>query len=254
MNSLLFQLKEFITLSSLLTILLITAVLFYRFQKKKTAKIIFAVTLFLFLLASTYYLPHYLTKNLEETYPVLSDSAIKKIKGNIFIHVLGSGYTPNKNIPPNAQIGLVALGRLAEAIRVYRLLDNAIIVTSGSSHYAGVETQAEVAKNAAIVLGIPAEKIKTLDKATTTKEEANDLANQYGKNLQVIVATDAIHMPRAIRFFKAAGFINPIAAPTNFRAMETEQDYTLKWLPSSSNIALTNWVLHEYLGNIKAAL
>lgn len=254
MNSILFYLKELANVMTVLILILLTAALFYRFQKKKTSKIIFVAALLLLLLTSTGYLPHYLAKKLEEENPPLSIGAIKNIKGKVYIHVLGSGYTTNKNIPPNAQIGLVALGRLAEAIRIYRLLDSAVIVCSGNGPEAAKETQAEVTKNAAVALGIPAERMLELNTPTTTREEANDLIVQYGNNIRLVIATDAIHMPRAMRFFKAAGFINPMAAPTNFKAAQTAEDNFVKWLPSMFNIALTNQVLHEYLGNIKAAL
>lgn len=254
MQSLLYQLKDQVTLMNAFILMLLAALIFYRFQKKRIAKFISVSVLILFLLISTDYLPHYLAKKLEDDYPSLSNAAIKNIKGNVFIHVLGSGYTHNKTIPPNAQIGLVALGRLAEAIRVYRLLDSAVIVCSGNGPGEGKETQAQVTKNAAVVLGIPAGNLVTLNTPTTTLEEADALAKQLGKNKQVIISTDAIHMPRAIRFFKAAGFLNPVAAPTNFKAVEDEEDSSLKWLPSMDNIVLTNQVFHEYLGNIKAIL
>ena len=254
MNSFLFLAKEQITILNVLLSMLIAAAFFYRLQKKKIAKILFISVLISLLLTATNYLPAWLAQKLEKKYPPLSETAIKNIKGKIYIHVLGSGYTTNKNIPPNAQIGLVALGRLAEGIRFYRLLDSALIVCSGNGPKGAKETQAQVTKNAAVVLGIPAERILELNTPFTTREEANDLAAQYGTNIHLVIATHAIHMPRAMRLFKAAGFVNPVAAPTNFKAVETAEDNFVRWLPSMSNIALTNQVLHEYLGNIKTAL
>ncbi len=247
-------LKEAASVLNLFLFMLLAAFIFYRFQKKRTAKFFFISALILLLLTSTNYLPAFLAKKLENKYPPLSEAVIKNIRGKVYIHVLGSGYTANKNIPPNAQIGLVALGRLAEAIRVYRLMDSAVIVCSGNGPKESKETQAQVTKKAAVALGIPAESVLELNTPSTTLEEANDLAAQYGNNIQLVIATDAIHMPRAMRFFKAAGFVNPVAAPTNFKAAETTEDNFIKWLPTMSNVALTNYVLHEYLGNIKAAL
>lgn len=254
MNSLLFHLKGQVTILNLLLVFLIVAAIFYRFQKRRTAKIIFVSTLIIFLLFSTYYLPHYLAQKLEKKYPPLSSTAIKNIKGKVIIHVLGSGYSPNKNFPPNAQIGLIALGRLAEAIRVYRLLDSAVIVCSGNSLVHDIETQAQVTRDAALVLGIPAEHLETLNTPSTTQEEAKALLDQYGKDARVIIATDASHMPRAINFFKAVGFSGLIAAPTNFKVIEAVESNKLKWWPSTNNINLSNVLLHELLGNIKVAL
>jgi uncharacterized SAM-binding protein YcdF (DUF218 family) len=247
-------LKEAASVLNLFLIILLAAFIFFRYKKKGTAKVLFVSAILLLLVTSTNYLPAYLAKKLESKYPPLSEAAIKKIQGKVYIHVLGSGYTSNKNIPPNAQIGLTALGRLAEGIRVYRLLDSAVIVCSGNGPDAAKETQAQVTKNAAVALGIPAENVLELNTPSTTEEEAKDLATQYGNNIRLVVATDAIHIPRAMRFFRKAGFVNLVAAPTNFKAAETQEDNFVKWLPSMSNIALTNQVIHEYLGNIKAVL
>jgi uncharacterized SAM-binding protein YcdF (DUF218 family) len=58
-------------------------------------------------------------------------------------------------------------------------------------------------------------------------------------------------MPRAMRFFKAVGF-SPIAAPTNFRALNGSAGVPIKWCPSEENIYITNRVLHEYFASLKA--
>jgi uncharacterized SAM-binding protein YcdF (DUF218 family) len=60
-------------------------------------------------------------------------------------------------------------------------------------------------------------------------------------------------MPRAIKFFTTEGFA-PIAAPTNYRIHKEGMSYGFKWWPSLGNMGLMDVVLHEYLGNLKAAL
>ena len=55
-------------------------------------------------------------------------------------------------------------------------------------------------------LGVPADKIQMLETPTTTLEEVQAFKDKFGKNKNVIVATDAAHMPRAMQMYKAAGY------------------------------------------------
>jgi uncharacterized SAM-binding protein YcdF (DUF218 family) len=149
-------------------------------------------------------------------------------------------------------LGLTAQGRLAEGIRLFRQIDNSILVTSAGS-LRNKETQAEVARKAAILLGVDSSRIITLNTPNTTMEEAGAIVKLVGTNASVIVVTDAIHMPRAMKFFKAAGLM-PLAAPTNYRIHAAVMGLGIKWWPSLGNIGLMDIVLHEFLGNIKAGL
>ena len=208
--------------------------------------------LFIFLMVSTAYLPQYLAGRLERKYSPLDVSMLKVVKSPIYIHVLGSGYSLDSALPATARLGLTAQGRLAEGIRLYRQINNCILVTSAGS-LRNMETQAAVARNAAILLGVDSSRIAKLGTPNTTLEEAAAIAKLAGKNATVIVVTDAMHMPRAMKFFKAAG-LTPIAAPTNYRIHKEVMGIGIKWWPSIGNISLMDIVLHEYLGNLKAGL
>lgn len=52
---------------------------------------------------------------------------------------------------------------------------------------------------------------------------------------------------------KAEGF-DPIAAPTNYKVNDGPDEYGMKWWPSFDNISLMNYVIHEWLGNLKASI
>lgn len=206
----------------------------------------------IFLLSSTAYLPAYLTRKLERQYAALTSTA--GINGKVYVHVLGSGYSNDTSVPPTSQIGPAATGRVIEGIRVFKMFDSAVMVTSGNAmHALNAPTQAAVTKNAVVELGIPAEKIETLDTPSTTQEEAQAFADKFGRHVPVIVVTDAMHMPRAIKMFKAAG-LSPIAAPTNYKVPDLYYDGAFAWWPALKNIYLSDLLLHEYLGNIKAGL
>ena len=232
--------------------LIILAFIFYRYQKRKTAIFFVSVSALIFLLCSTAYLPNYLADKLERKYPPYADSFNSTDTSKVFIIVLGSGYTLDKRLPATAQIGLGALGRLAEGIRLYRSVKNSTLIFCGHSSL-GLETQAQVTRKAAILLGVDANKIETLDKPSNTQEEAQEAGIRYSRTAKIIIVTDAIHMPRAIRLFRRQGF-NPVAAPTNYKVNEGPDEYGMKWWPSLGNIGLMNYVIHEWLGNLKATI
>ena len=252
MISFLYDLKGQFTLLNGLLVLLISAYFFNRYKKRKVAIVLVSISILIFLLCSTDYLPCYLAAKLEKKYSPINLPIAKNENEKVLIHVLGSGYALDKRLPPTAQLGLVALGRLAEGIRIHRAINNSVIICSGYSSL-GLETQAQVAKKAAIILGVAADQIETLNNPSTTQEEAKELGRLYEKSLKLIIVTDAIHMPRAMDLFRAEGF-NPIAAPTNFKINEGPSQEGMKWWPSLGNIGLMNYVIHESLGNLKASM
>lgn len=252
MLTFLYNLKGQVTLLNGLIALLILAYIFSRYKKKKWALSILSITVLFFLLFSTAYLPNYLAAKLESKYLPIHLPNKNLDTGKVYIHVLGSGYVLDKRLPANAQMGWCGLGRLAEAIRIHRSIKNSVIVCSGYSSL-GLETQAQVTKRAAIVLGVDSTQLVTLNKPSTTQEEARELRKQYGKNITLVIVTDALHMPRAMKMFTDEGF-NPIAAPTNYKVNLGPSQDEIKWWPSFDNIGLMNYVMHEWLGELKAGI
>jgi uncharacterized SAM-binding protein YcdF (DUF218 family) len=164
----------------------------------------------------------------------------------LYIHVLGGGYTLDKQLSSLAQISEASLARLAEGLRIYHLYDSSLLVVSGSVA-SGDESMADVMRRAAISLGVEARRIRVLEGPNTTFEEAQAFANTFGPNSSVIVVTDAVHMPRALAFFKANG-VDPYPAPTNYLVKRNDNDYTLNWIPSAENFLLMDRANREYLG------
>lgn len=225
--------------------------LLYRFNKRKAAKFILISGAVIFYVFSTAWLPRYLAYTLESQYPPLKNIPAFPPGQKVYIHLLGSGYQTDERLPSTAKLCLIAQGRFTEAMRLYRKIPNSVLVCSADGP-AGMPTQAMVAKQAAIDLGADSSRIIMLNDPSTTKEEVQSLAKSVGVGASVIVVTDAVHMPRAIRFFKAGGF-SPVAAPTNFRAIRGSEGVSLKWWPSEENLYITNRVLHEYFASIKGA-
>lgn len=252
MTSFLFHLKGQVTVLNGIFLLCFFAYILYRYNRKRFSRILFITAAVVFLLSSTAYLPDYLTQKLERQYPALLSRPA--VQGKVYIHLLGSGYSTDKSIPASSQLGPAATGRMIEALHVYNMFDSAVLVTSGNAMHAAHEpTQAQVTKNAAMLLGISESRIQTLDSPATTKEEAKAFADRFGTNAAVIVVTDAMHMPRAIKMFQAAG-LSPIAAPTNYKIPDVGYYGAFAWWPAAKHMTLMDLLLHEYFAGIKAGL
>lgn len=232
--------------------LVILAYVLYRYQRQKTARRLLIFSAVLFYAFSTAWLPRYLAFRLETVYPPLKTAPSFSTGQKVYIHLLGSGYQTDKRLPATAKLSHVAQGRFVEAMRLYRAVPNSILVCSANGPE-GAETQAMIARAAAIDMGADSSRVMALNTPSTTKEEAEDLAKAVGTSATVIVVTDAMHMPRAIKLFREAGF-SPTAAPTNFKALNGSEGVAYKWWPSEDNIYITNRLLHEYFAWVKAAL
>lgn len=252
MNLLLNALKGQVNTLNLILLLCILAYLFNKLNKRRTAIAISLAALFFFILTSTAYLPSYLIHRLEDRYPYFNLTSYPHTKDTVFIHSLGGGYTLDEAIGPAAQLSLYSLGRLSEAIRIARSLPNSILVVSGNIS-SGDESLASVSKKTAFALGIDSVRVVMLETPATTQEEALAFVERFGIHQQVIVVTDAVHMPRAITFFKQAG-IQPYPAPTNYFIKKDENPFALRWVPSVENMLLMDRIFRELFGSIKGAL
>ncbi len=236
---------------SILTWIVILSFVLYRFKKRKAAIGFLILGVVLFYAFSTAWLPRYLAYRLEIQYPPLKELPKFSTTQKVYIHLLGSGYQTDKRLPSTAMLGFVAQSRFLEAMRLYRAINNSILVCSADGPV-GEQTQAMIARAAAIEMGADSSRILALNTPSSTKEEAEDLAKAVGTSSTVIVVTDAIHMPRAMKFFRNQGFA-AIAAPANFKALNGSAGVPFKWWPSEDNIYITNRVLHEYFASVKAA-
>jgi len=233
-------------------LLLLAGLLLIWLKKKKSSRILIVISLIWLALISFAPLPKLLCRSLERSYTPLTD--LNSLSNNIDVHimVLGSGHTSDPTLPANNQLSNNALGRLAEGIRLHRLLPGSKLITSG---WQGDDLvpNALVLKRAAELLGISTEDIFTLVTPVNTEEEALCYRSTFGKSHKLIIVTDAIHMPRAILWFRKAG-LNPIAAPTNHLIKHSPNQKSFNFLPSADNINEMESAMHEYIGILWAKL
>lgn len=246
------SLKGQVNALNILLFLFLFSVILFKTRRRSAALIIFGVTSLLFLLMSTAYLPFHLIKRIERTYTPFSHAGFAVDGQQVFIHVLGGGYTYDRKLPAQSQLTSYSLGRLTEGLRLSRLFANSRLVFSGP-RVSGDESMAAIMKNAAVSLGADSSRIALLERARTTKEEALHFVHRYGANVTLIVVTDAIHMPRAIHFFKEVG-VDAYAAPTNFLVKDDPNPFAFHWIPSAQNLLLMDRVLREALGSLKGSI
>jgi uncharacterized SAM-binding protein YcdF (DUF218 family) len=235
--------------SSILTLILLG--LFFRWVGKRTAsRVLFIVGVFYFLAASTSFVPNYLIGRLESQYPVFSVSALRAGTESVSIIVLGAGHGYNTSLPSTDRLYPSTLGRLVEAVRIYKMLPKATVIGS-AGQIAQPVSQAQAIAEGAVALGVAPEDTLQLQGALNTWEEADMFLKRFGKGTRVVVATDAVHMPRAMKLFKSRG-LQPIAAPTN-HIIKTPIHLKLSaFLPSTGSLRKTEIVMHEYIGMLWA--
>ena len=201
-------------------IIFLIGLLYLYAKNHKKAKIYLSISfVWIFIVAYTPF-TNLLLKPLETAYPeVQKDVSVK------YILLLGGDYN----------------NRSQEAMRLYNLIENSKIITSG---YKGADDFPEAIRNAdkLIKVGIPKKDIIMQAGPKDTKEEAISIKKIVG-NEEFILVTSAYHMPRAMEIFKKEG-LKPIAAPTFFlrgknRAMT---------LPNSRDLFKSEVAFHEYLG------
>ncbi len=241
---------QFHTLNIILFLLLLTFILF-KWNKRNQARLLAGFTFLLFLLFSTAYLPQYLVSRMESAFDPFDTSRYPHYHGMVYIHVLGAGYQEDRRLPADGKLSFMSLGRLAEGIRIGNLIDSSVLVVSGNIA-SGDVSMASVYKNAAAELGFDPGRIEVLETPGSTKDEAIAFVNTFGAESNLILVTDAVHMRRAMRFFRQQG-IEPYPAPSNFVVKRDENPFALKWMPAAENLLLMDRVLREFFGSIKAA-
>ena len=207
--------------------------------------IISAVWLFI---SATPMIPKLLLTSLEDQYdPLINIEASMDLDLEYHIVVLGAGYKRDNNrFPANSLLVSQTLIRLVEGVRLHHSLPNSMLITSGRDAFSRGVSQAEVSKNAATELGVDSESVLKLNETRTTEEEAKHYFETYYDGQEVIIVTDAAHMPRAMYEFRK--FVdNPIPSPTNYTYRYKGMSFAeFSIIPSYANIGRMAKAIHEY--------
>ncbi len=225
--------------------------IFWKYRLKLSLakrRICIIFSLFAFYLLTTPFFPYLLIRQLEDSFEPLSLSKLDTLR---FYHiiVLGAGHGYDDRLPANSLLELAALGRLCEGIRIINHLPKSRLITSGFS--ASHRTpQAIVLKQAAILLGVDSTRIFAQTEPSNTSEESQFYYQRFGKDTTLIVATSAVHMPRAMMLFEKRG-VKAIAAPTNYIIKRQNPISWHAFIPNMQYFGIMQQTLHEYVGYIK---
>jgi uncharacterized SAM-binding protein YcdF (DUF218 family) len=229
--------------------LLIAGLVFLILKRRKTAIacIAFATGLLLVLGYGVY------TKQalyrLERSFaPLIVEQIAPDVRQRIhYVVVLGSGHVSDPDLPKTAQIGGSSLYRLIEGIRLYRRLPGSTLVISGGVIPDPVKN-AWVVRDVARQIGIPDQDMIVEERPADTVEEAQMLHKLLG-NKPFVLVTSAAHMKRAVRIFQDFG-MRPVPAPTDYILKNRPGGTSESWLPNCDNLAISQRVIYEWLGEI----
>ena len=243
----LFLLKKIITVFimpiNIVLILLILSAIFFKKRPGASFKYLISALLLLFI----------------SSMPIVSDTFMVSIENNYeaftrsskpvdYIVVLGGWHTPNAALPVTSQLSKDSLQRLVEVLRIYSIHPEARIITSGHHNRDSV-SNAEKVKQALVLLGIPEQKIITENFPKDTEEEAQ-LISPRVQGANVVLITNADHMPRAMIYFQQMG-IKPIPAPTGFWVKNYQQSKNWSYyLPNSKKLQQSTIAWYESLGRL----
>lgn len=243
----LFLLKKIATafimpLSVALLLLLISLILFH---KKPSLSFKCLIAGFLVLLISSLSpLSDRLMRPIETQYPAFTRSATPVD----YIVILGCGHTTDSDMPVTSQLKACSLERLVEGLRVLRIHPEARLITSGAALGDSVPN-AEKVKQAAMLLGVKESKIIVEPFPQDTEEEAQLIAPRVkGKN--VVLVTNADHMPRALTYFKQQG-IDAIPAPASpwVKGFDNDKGWGY-YVPNVKSLAQSTNAFYEYVGQL----
>jgi len=243
----LFLLKKIITVLIMpINIVLLLLIFALIIHKKKPSKSIKSLSAAILILVISAFAPFSDTvmSTIENNYPPY----VKTHVAIDYIVVLGCRHNTNDALPVTSQLANCSLQRMVEALRIYQLHPDARIITSGYGGHNAI-SNAETVKQSLVLLGVPAQKIITENFPKDTEEEAQLIAPRV-QGTQVILVTNADHMPRSMNYFEAEG-IYPIAAPTGFWVKHQESNKSwAHYLPNSKKLQQSTIAWYESLGMV----
>jgi len=193
---------------------------------------------------------HFLMRGLEGRYePRLEYGTASAV-------VLLGGFTRGK-VPPRLYVETnMNANRVFGAMRVWRQgLVSKMVLTGGQLEWTTNEAVSEAATMFDLLnehFGVDSADVIFESLAQNTRDNARytrEALTEAGLGLDVILVTNAYHMPRSVAVFKKAGFsVTP--APIGYFSDIDLSRKPLMWLPSVASLFESSIALREYLGMV----
>lgn len=220
-------------------------------KKQKTGKILITGGVLLFVVLSYGIFSDPAVMSLESMYPPLLTNE-EDIDHYLhppvkWIVILSGGTTYNKDLSPINQLGKETLIRVAEGIRLHKLIPGSTLVFTGKGNFNTISS-AEIMAQVACYLGVERTNIVLEQMSKDTKDHPLYLKPLI-KEEQFILVTAASHMLRAMSLFKKQG-MNPIAAPTSHMIKgRPVPGKSPRWFfPMTGRLQRAERLFYEYLG------
>ncbi|MEZ4988772.1 MAG: ElyC/SanA/YdcF family protein [Saprospiraceae bacterium] len=222
-----------------------------RYRQHRYSRYFFYYAAAWFFLIAISPLPYWLTAKQEAKFPVFDqDEWAGAADDQLHILVLGAGHTFSPGLPPSSQLSENALGRIVEGVRLHGRYTRGKLICSGYSS-SDRTSQAAMLAQTAVSLGVAPQDTLMLPKPDNTEAEARAYTARFGTKHPLILVTSAIHMPRAMYWFREIG-CDPVAAPTGFLVKPDPGKKPFWFKPSTKKIEMTRRLLHEYAGMVHA--
>jgi len=187
-------------------------------------------------------------RHYELRYPPVTERST--LPDSAWIVVLGGGTEADARLPPLASLTDASLARVAEGVRLHRMVPGSRLMVSGGT-VAGTVPMARTMAAAAVSLGVDPAEMVIEDRPRNTAQEAVRTA-QWAQGRPVVLVTSASHMPRAVRLFEAQG-LQVIPAPAHYLA--ARPTYPRAWarhlVPSAGNVLKLERATYELLAGLR---
>lgn len=137
------------------------------------------------------------------------------------------------------------LMRIRHGARLQRLTGLPVLVSGGAPDGAGESEAAVMARSMKEDFGVSVRWVE--DASDNTLQNARKTADTLGAEgiRRIVLVTDAMHMPRAVRAFAAAGF-DVVPAATHFRARRPIN--VSSFIPKAHELENSSYAIHEWIG------
>ena len=219
----------------------------WRLKRRRLALVLVALGSVLLLVGSLPIISFHTNRSREAEYPPLNPSSTLDPARPVLVVVLGTGFNPDPELPPNSRVSGTFLTRLVEGVRIHRNHHGTRLLVSVANPDATPQAKHEFMDDMNGLLALEPDQVDLLTEAESTADEARLTAKHRRPGEQVVVVTSAGHMPRAIRLFAAAG-LSPIPAPCDFhypRAGSPEDKAWKRWIPDGDAVGATRQFLYE---------
>lgn len=169
--------------------------------------------------------------------------------GATAIVVLGGGSHRYSNQGSGVEfISDVSALRALEAARIYHLLSDPLVITSGSMMPERTRSEAALLADALISLGVPAGRIVREARSMNTHEHAiyvPPVLRKHGVERFVLV-TSPTHIRRAVRAFEAQQ-LHPVPSIPAMRSSRLGRGVS-DWWPGGGNLNISQQAIYDYFG------